>query len=99
VAELMDLDHLLPVYPSARAAAAVGPLPRLNAPGPRRRSTEGTAAAADTAGLISASHLHISCWQARLGQLHQRGGAASGPELVATWDTAASLIDLHVRGG
>lgn len=34
-AQLMDLDHLLPIYPSAAQAAAAGSLPYLNASGSR----------------------------------------------------------------
>lgn len=97
VAELMDLDHLLPVYASPGEAAAAGSLPRLNAPRRTGRTTGGPATAADITSLIWASHQHILCWQARLGQLRQRGGQAPGPGLAATWDTAASLIDLHMR--
>jgi anti-anti-sigma regulatory factor len=97
VAQLMDLDHLLPVFPSSQEAAAAGPVPRLNAPGLPRRPRR-TATMADIIDLGGASRLHILRWQAQLGQLRrQRCDPASRPELGATWDTLASLIDLHMR--
>ncbi|MBV9445251.1 MAG: STAS domain-containing protein [Streptosporangiaceae bacterium] len=94
---LMDLDHLLPVYPSARQAASAEPLPHLNAPVPRRLAIT-TATQADIIKLVGDDLLHILHWQAQLGELRrQRREPASRPALAATWDTLARLIDLHMR--
>ncbi len=96
VAELMDLDKLLPVYPSLHAAVVDMSLPRLNLPGPDR--TRKPAASADIIDLAGASHLHILGWQAWLGELRRcPGDPASGPALATVWETLAALIELHMR--
>jgi hypothetical protein len=47
--------------------------------------------------LIAADHLHIMRWQIRLAGLRRhRGEPGCAPELAATWDTLAALIDLHM---
>lgn len=46
--------------------------------------------------LIGLSCLHIRRWQARLGELGRHAGPEPHPELAETWDTVASLIDLHM---
>jgi anti-anti-sigma regulatory factor len=98
VAKLIDLDHLLPVFRSVREALAAAPVPRLNEPGLVSRAAGRTPGRADIIDLVGASHLHILRWQERLGQLRRRRtDPASRPELAATWDTVASLIDLHMR--
>ncbi len=98
VAELMDLNKLLPVYPSLHAAVVDMPLPRLNLPAPADCTAGKPAARADIMDLAGASHLHILGWQAWLGELRRcPGDAASGPALATVWDTLASLIDLHMR--
>lgn len=97
VAELADLDHMLPVYPGVREAVGAGPVPRLDALGPRPDAAGPTAASADLIDLIGASQLHILRWHARLGELRRRGSPASCRELAATWDTVAALLDLHMR--
>lgn len=52
---------------------------------------------ADIIELIAIEHLHIMCWQVRLGQLRRQPGiAGSGRGLAAAWDTLADLIDLHM---
>jgi hypothetical protein len=49
--------------------------------------------------LIAADHLHIVRWQVRLADLcRHRGEPGCAPELAATWDTLAALIDLHMDG-
>jgi len=97
MAQLMDLDHLLPIYPSVVQAAAAGPLPHLNAPG-LRHPAAGTAVVADITDLIGADLLHILRWQAQFGEIRRRRrDPASWPALATTWDTLARLIDLHMR--
>ena len=97
IAQLMDLDHLLPIYPSVVQAAAAGPLPHLNAPG-LRHPAAGTAVVADITDLIGADLLHILRWQAQFGAIRRRRrDPASLPALATTWDTLARLIDLHMR--
>lgn len=52
----------------------------------------------DIIDLIQADHLHIKCWAARLGELSRRdSGPEAFPVLVGTWQTLASLIELHMR--
>lgn len=47
--------------------------------------------------LIAADHLHIMRWQVRLAELrHRRGEPGDAPALAVTWNTLASLIDLHM---
>jgi Hemerythrin HHE cation binding domain len=47
--------------------------------------------------LIAADHLHIMRWQMRLAELHhRRGEPGDTPALAITWNTLASLIDLHM---
>src|SRR5689334_14551930 len=47
--------------------------------------------------LIAADHLHIMRWQVRLAELrHRRGEPGHAPALAFTWNTLASLIDLHM---
>jgi len=47
--------------------------------------------------LIAADHLHIMRWQVRLAELrHRRGEPGHAPALAVTWNTLASLIDLHM---
>ena len=97
MAQLMDLDHLLPIYPSVVQAAAAGPLPHLNAPG-LRHPAAGTAVVADISDLIGADLLHILRWQAQFGEIRRRRrDPASRPALATTWETLARLIDLHMR--
>jgi len=53
---------------------------------------------ADIIELILADHLQIMRWAALLGDLSRRGRGQGAPaELVATWETLAALIDLHMR--
>jgi anti-anti-sigma regulatory factor len=95
--QLLDLGLRLQVYPGVREAAEGTP-PRRNPPGPPRSAAVRTTAMADVIDLIKASQLHILRWQARLGQLRRQHGAPdTGPEAAAAWDTAACLIDLHMR--
>lgn len=97
MAQLMDLDHLLPIYPSVVQAAAAGPLPHLNAHG-LHHPAAGTAVVADITDLIGADLLHILRWQAQFGEMRRRRrDPASRPALATTWDTLARLIDLHMR--
>jgi anti-anti-sigma factor len=96
LAALMDIDPVLPVYSSVAEAIAAGAAAGLAA-GPTRRPATTTAAIADITDLIRASHLQIARSQARLGELPRRTGAAAVPDLAATWDTIAVLIDLHMR--
>jgi hypothetical protein len=58
----------------------------------------GTVAAAIT-DLVRASYRQIARWQARLGELRRHADPAADPDLAATWDTVAALIDLHMRAG
>jgi hypothetical protein len=52
----------------------------------------------DIIDLIRADHLQTMHWAARLGELSRRdSGQESRPVLVTTWQTLASLIDLHMR--
>jgi hypothetical protein len=52
---------------------------------------------AEITELIAADYLHIMRWQMRLAELRQRrGDPAILPALAATWNTLASLIDLHM---
>src|SRR5437868_1407852 len=97
MAQLMDLDHLLPIYPSVVQAAAAGPLPHLNEPG-LRHPAAGTAVVADITELIGADLLRISRWQAQFGEIRRRRrDPASRPALATAWDTLVRLIDLHMR--
>jgi anti-anti-sigma factor len=97
MAQLMDLDHLLPIYPSVVQAAAAGPLPHSNAPA-LRHPAAGTAVVADITDLIGADLLHILRWQAKFGEIRRRRrDPASWPALATTWGTLARLIDLHMR--
>jgi anti-anti-sigma factor len=95
LARLMDLDQVLPVYPSAHEAVT-GVVTHLNGPGPDHSAAGRAASTADINDLMEASCLHIMRWQARLGAQHRHRGPVSGPELAAAWDTAAFLIDLHL---
>lgn len=53
---------------------------------------------ADIIDLITADHLQIMRWAAKLGELCRQGADGnSGTTLAATWVTLASLIDLHMR--
>jgi hypothetical protein len=49
----------------------------------------------DIIDLIRADHQHIMRWAARLGELRRDGGQ-DRLALVATWQTLASLLDLHM---
>ena len=54
----------------------------------------------DIIDLIEADHLHITRWAARLGELSHScrdSGQEPLPVLVGTWQTLASLIELHMR--
>lgn len=47
--------------------------------------------------LIAADYLHIMRWQVRFGELlRHSSNPGLRPELAATWDTVAMLIDLHM---
>lgn len=96
VAELMDLDRVLPVYASTTGALS-GAARRGKAPGSPCRAAGGTAAMAGIIDLREASCLHIVRWRARLGELRRRAGPAPCPEeLAAAWETVATLTDLHM---
>ena len=52
----------------------------------------------DIIDLIRADHLHIMRWAARLGALSRQDiDQESPPVLAGTWQTLASLIELHMR--
>ena len=52
----------------------------------------------DIIDVIEADRLHITRWAERLGELsRQDSDQESGPILVRTWQTLASLIELHMR--
>ena len=52
----------------------------------------------DIIDLIEVDHLHITRWAASLCELsRQDGDQEPGPVLVRTWQTLASLIELHMR--
>lgn len=98
VAALMDLDHLLPVYPALSAAVAAETLPSPNAPGAPRCAAAMTATTADIIDLTQLGQLHVLRWQGWLGELGRSLGCTPpGPGLAATWDSVAALIDLHMR--
>jgi hypothetical protein len=50
----------------------------------------------DIIALVEADHLHITRWAARLGELSRRDSGPELPVLVSTWQTLASLIELHI---
>lgn len=95
MAALINLDRQLPVFPNAHAAASGRRFLPLNARSPRTGGK--TVTGADIVDLMKASELHILRWQAWLGELRRSAGSPPpGPDLEATWDTVAALIDLHV---
>lgn len=52
---------------------------------------------AEIVELIAADHLHIMRWQVRLAELRYHPDKPAGSSgLAATWNTLASLIDLHM---
>lgn len=53
---------------------------------------------ADIIDLVSVDHFHVMCWAAQLGQLNrQRDKQVSAAVLAMTWQTLASLVDLHMK--
>lgn len=95
--QLMDLDQRAAVYPSVVQAAVAGEVPNIIMPEQRRGTAARKAAVADIIDLMEASCLHILRWQARLGELHRNGDGAPVPQVARAWETAASLIGLHMR--
>lgn len=97
LAQLMDLDHRVAIYPSVGHAAVAGKVPGMIMPEARHRTAARKVAMSDIIDLMEASCLHILGWQARLGELRRRGDGPPDPQVAGAWETAASLIVLHMR--
>ena len=95
LAALMEIGQVLPVYSTVPEAVTPEPAASLAA-GPARGLAGPAGPGADVIVLLRASRLEIARWQAQLGELLRHVPAAD-PDLAATWDTVAALIDLHMR--